>query len=127
MDLNDHDKKSLQNLEIDALILFGSQAQGLANENSDYDIFVLGPKKQEIYDVVYDIVSAKIKKLLDIDIVFDSIAPMELKYHVAKYGKVLYQKNDSIFANFRQQIMIQHADFAEHRTIYSNATLARIN
>jgi len=59
-------------------------------------------------------------------IVFESAAPMEFKQHAAKYGIVLYEKSSSVFADFKQKVMIEYSDFAPYRAIFSNATLARI-
>lgn len=125
--ISNREKSILKSLNIRVLILFGSQAQGIANNKSDYDFFVIGPKSEKTYDILYDILSEQIKKLVDIDIVFEADAPMELKNHVSKYGKVLYENDKNIFANFREKTMIEYSDFAPLRSIFSNATLARIN
>lgn len=127
MNLDENDLKLLSGLNIDALILFGSQAQGLQNEQSDYDFFVIGKKDNNIYDVLLNILSKKINKLVDIDIVFDSDATMELKNHVIQYGKVLYQKSESVFPNFKEQVMTIYQDFAPYRQLFQQATLGRIN
>ena len=121
------DQKAVEGLNLDALILFGSRAQGIAGKTSDYDFFVLGPKDQKTYDALYDLLSEKIRELKDIDIVFDADAPMELKNHVAKYGQVLYQRQPSVFPDFRQKVMLIYSDFAPHRAIFAAATLGRIN
>ena len=118
---------NLTKLGIKALILFGSQAQGIADAASDYDFFVIGNKSKETYNTLYDLLSNKINKLVDIDIVFDQTAPMELKNHVSKYGKVLFESDNSVFPNFRQKTMIEYSDFAPLRSIFTNATMARIN
>lgn len=114
-------------LGIDTLVLFGSQAQNNANINSDYDFFVIGKKSNEIYDSLFEILSNRINKITDIDIVFDEESPMELKNHVIKYGEVLYQKSDNIFANFKAQTMTIYQDFAPYRQEFQNAILNRIN
>lgn len=126
MVMDNPDKLLLKSLKIGALVLFGSQIQGIANEASDYDFYVIGPKSTKIYNALYDLLSGKIGKLADIDIVFDEDAPMELKNHVSKYGEVLYQKNASVFVDFKQSVMINYADFAPYRKIFSDAILARI-
>ena len=54
------EQKLLQNSGVDGLILFGSQAQGIANSGSDFDILVIGRKKANTYDVIYDLLSGKI-------------------------------------------------------------------
>lgn len=127
MKLDVNDFKLLSNLNISALILFGSQAQGLQNEQSDYDFFVIGKKDNITYDAILNLLSKKINKLVDIDIVFDSEATMELKNHVIQYGKVLYQKNESVFFNFKEQVMTIYQDFAPYRQLFQSATLARID
>ena len=125
--LSKKDNLLLKRLGIKALILFGSQAQEIANEVSDYDFFVISQKSEKIYDSLYDLLSEKINKLVDIDIVFDHKAPLELKNHVAKYGKVLYESEKNVFANFRQKTMIEYSDFAPLRSIFTRATLERIS
>lgn len=127
MNLDKNDVQVLSNLSIDALILFGSQAQGLQNEKSDYDFFVIGKKDNNTYDTILDLLSKKINKLVDIDIVFDTDSTMELKNHVIQYGKILYQKNESVFPNFKEQVMTIYQDFAPYRQLFQQATLARIN
>ena len=125
--LSKQDKSDLKNLGIKALVLFGSQAQGVANEESDYDFFIIGPKSEKTYDFLYDILSEKINRLVDIDIVFEADTPMELKMHVCKYGKVLYENGNYVFADFKQKTMLDYSDFAPLRSVFSNATISRIN
>lgn len=127
INLTNRDKQILKNLGVDALILFGSHAQGIATNTSDYDFLVLGGKKPGSYDRLYDLLSEKIHLLTDIDIVFEADAPLELKNHVVKYGQVLYQKTPSTFADLKQKVMLEYADFAPHRAVFNQATLARIN
>lgn len=121
-----NEQQTLAQNGIKAIILFGSQAQNLANEASDVDVTVIGPKNNHIYDLVYEFLSSKINKLINIDIVFLQDAPGELLIHLAKYGQVLYAQNAKIFPDFKQQTMLEYSDFAFHRQIFQNATLARI-
>jgi len=59
-DLKDNLQKLYQG-SVKNVILFGSQAKGLANENSDYDILILldkdysGKDEDKIFDICYDI------------------------------------------------------------------------
>jgi len=126
MKFNEHQIKILDSSGIKALVLFGSQAQGIAGRTSDFDFLVLGPKSAKVYDALYDLLSEKINKLTNIDIVFESEAPMELKSHAVKYGLVLYEKKSNIFANFKEHVIIDYADFAYLRRIFQEATLSRI-
>jgi predicted nucleotidyltransferase len=125
--LTQKDKLVLKNLNIKALILFGSRAQGISHEGSDYDFFVIGEKSSKTYDSLYDLLESKINKLTDIDIVFEKTAPMELQNHVVRHGKVLYEKNQSTFADFKERVIAKYSDFEPLRNIFSNATIARIN
>jgi len=117
---------TLNRLGIRAVILFGSQALGISHPNSDYDIAIIGSKTPKAYDYLYDLLSQKINQLVNIDLVFLSDAPMELKNHVARHGQVLYQSNPTEFANFKEKTMTQSADFAPLQAIFSTATLSRI-
>lgn len=126
MKLSVNNIQVLESIGVKAIVLFGSRALGTARETSDYDIFVIGSNKKEIYDTVYDVIADAINVLTNIDIVFDSDAPLELKHHVASYGQVIYQENTSLFADFREKVMREYADFALHRAIFSNATLSRV-
>lgn len=120
----------LRDLGVRAVILFGSQALGIARLDSDYDFGVIldtSTDRKKAYDTLYDLLSAKINKLVNIDIVFLDTAPMELQAHVAKHGLALYQSDSRIFADFKERVMNIYADFSPLRTIFSNATLSRIS
>lgn len=121
-----NEQQMLAQNSIKAIILFGSQAQNLANEASDVDVAIIGSKSSQVYDLVYDLLSKKINKLTNIDIVFLEDAPGELLIHLVKYGQVLYAQNSKVFPDFKQQTMLEYSDFAFHRQIFQNATLARI-
>lgn len=125
----------LKNAGVEALILFGSHAQGKAGPMSDYDFGVLlqnpknyhNPKKRkEVYDILYNLLSSKIKKLVDIDIVFLPTAPMELQSHVSKYGIPIYEHNTRAFVRFREHVMKLYSDFAPIRNMFHSAILSRI-
>ena len=76
MKLNEKDKLILKNLGIKVLVLCGSRATNTANEKSDYDFLIIGPKNENTYDTIYDMLSKTINKLTDIDIVFEMQAPL---------------------------------------------------
>ena len=75
----DQEILKLKMLNISALILFGSQAQGVANDASDFDIFVIGKKTASAYDFVYEIISEKINKLINLDIVLKQVPRWNFK------------------------------------------------
>lgn len=130
-----NEKARLQRLPVAALILFGSHAQEIADSKSDYDIGVLVSNHQvlknrtarrNLYDALYDILSAHINALTNIDIVFLEETPAELKAHAAKYGKSVYAADETAFACFKEREMLAYADFAPLRKIFQDAILARI-
>lgn len=127
--------EKFKRLGIDAIVLFGSYAQNRARVSSDYDFGLLveaksilnNPKKRgKIYDAIYDILSGRIKKLADIDIVFLENAPYELQAHVMKHGKVLYEARSNIFANYKARIILMYSDFAPLKRIFHKGILERI-
>jgi predicted nucleotidyltransferase len=134
--LNAEALEVLNNSPVTTLVIFGSHALGLSHEGSDYDIGVLvedsntlevASQRKELYDKLYDILDDSIGRLVDIDIVFLDRAPGELQAHVMRHGKVLYEKNTSAFANFRERTMLQYADFEPYREMFQNAILEKIN
>ncbi len=121
------EQREFLQLGIKAVILFGSRAQGISRPTSDYDIFIIGRRSPEAYDFLYNLLSGKIQQLVNIDIVFQSTAPMELQNHVAQYGQPLFQENPMIFADFKSYVMETYADFEPLRRVFQQATLERIS
>lgn len=124
------EKNNLDRLGVEAVVLFGSRAQGVADSKSDYDIGVLtapGVYGSKIYDRLYDLLGGKIDGLVDIDIVFLAEAPMELQFHAAKYGRILFEKSAQKLAEFKERVMTDYADFAPYRQLFQQATLQRIS
>lgn len=121
----------LRGLGVTAVILFGSQARGIAGEASDYDFGVLRVRldtdhEKDLYGGLYDLFSAKIGKIVDIDIVFLDAAPMELCHHAAKYGVAIYEQRPGTFARFKEMVMDRYADFAPYRRMFQEQMLRRI-
>lgn len=126
------EKRIIEELPLEALVLFGSQARGTSREGSDYDFAVLPShrlseeERKKVYDVLYDLLSGKIQQLVNIDIVFLPGASMELQTSVASFGTPLYERAPYVFAGFRERVMDAEADFAPLRRIFQSAILARI-
>lgn len=132
---SDAERETLKDFGISAVVLFGSRAMGTAGVGSDYDIGVLlsdsrilrsSEKRREMYDSLYEILSSKIQSFVNIDIVFLQNAPGELRAHVMKHGKPIFEANPSAFVNFRERVMTEYADFAPLREIFHQGILARI-
>jgi len=129
------DRNSMKKLGVQTVFLFGSHAQKTDTPLSDYDFGILLTDKSvlkkrilrnKIYDNFYDIISSKIKKLVDIDIVFLDEMPLQLKYHVVKDGIIIYSDNLRITGNFKEETILQHADFAPLRNEFHESIMARI-
>lgn len=125
-DFSDQERARLAQVGVKMLVVFGSQAQGVTRDTSDVDALVFGPDNKPVYDAIYELMSKKIDRLTDIDIVFAGRAPMELLNHASKYGRVIYARRPSDFADFRQRVMLMYSDFAPYRNIFQRATLERI-
>lgn len=129
------EKQAFLNLGISAVVLFGSRAMGTNKEKSDYDIGVLlcdektlysSEKRKDVYSALYDILSSKIASLVNIDIVFLEQAPGELRAHVMKHGKAVFEAEHRVFADFRERVMMESSDFAPLREIFHQSILSRI-
>jgi predicted nucleotidyltransferase len=132
---SDTDKEKLSHLGIAALIIFGSQAQGIAREGSDYDFGVLvqnigilrdSKRRSALYSELYDILSGAITQLVNIDIVFLADAPAELQMHVVNHGVPVYEDDPNAFLRFKERAMLSYADFAPYRELFHRMILARI-
>lgn len=131
-----NDREELARLGIEALVLFGSRAMGNALAMSDYDIGVLvknprdnvvPERRKIIYDTLYDFLSARINKLVNIDIVFLENAPAELQMHVSKHGRALFEATPAAFARFKERVALLYSDFAPFRELFHATILKRIS
>lgn len=129
------EKEVLKGLEVEALILFGSRALGLARTNSDYDFGVLLKDKRilrsheqkiEKYNALYDLLSGAINQLVNIDIVFLEDAPAELQAHVIQHGIPVYEADSKAFLDFKEYVMLLYADFEPYKNLFHRAILSRI-
>lgn len=134
INFNFSDKK-LKNLGVATVYLFGSQAEGAAKIYSDFDFGILlkNPKvladfkkRKKIYDELYDIFSGKIKRLVNIDIVFLQDVYLQLQYHAISRGKIIYEADPKFSADYKEKVIEKYADFAPIRKEFQRAVLQRI-
>ncbi|MEA3295651.1 MAG: nucleotidyltransferase domain-containing protein [Patescibacteria group bacterium] len=127
--------KQFEELGVNTVFLFGSQAQGTANALSDFDFGILLENsmilddidaRMKLYNKLYDIFSSQIKKFITIDIIFLDKACLQIQYQALKNSKILYNKNPQITINFKQKVLESYADFAPYRKEFNKLILERI-
>lgn len=117
--LSSKDTQRLLELGVVALYLFGSRAQGVENTRSDFDFAVFmdtdgHTRGDTTYDALYDILSPLCSRTLEndvLDIVFLNDAPLELRMHVLRYGKVMYSKDTRRQLYFEEKTVLEYCDF----------------
>jgi predicted nucleotidyltransferase len=119
---------------VQAIYLFGSRAQGKENPLSDYDYAVLLKEKgyskgDPLYFQLYNLFSEVSPRTLKndvIDIIFLRDAGLELRFHVIRYGVVLYDKNPKERLDFESETMILYCDYRPLLDEFDQAILERV-
>lgn len=132
--LSKTDQNNLRALDVQALYLFGSRAQGVEGPLSDYDFGVLmaeeGHKRGgKLYDAIYDILDPICPRTLEndiIDIVFVRDAPLELRFHIIRYGKVLFDENPRERGRFEDNTTMLYCDYRPILDMFDKAILATL-
>jgi len=127
-------QRTLKDLGVQAVYLFGSRALGEEGPLSDYDYAVLMKTRgyargDEIYDRLYEIfsdISPRTLKNDVIDIVFLRDAGLELRFHVIRYGKVLFDENPPARLDFEVETTLLYCDFRPHLDQFDKAILQRL-
>ncbi len=132
--LSKTDKNKLAALGAQALYLFGSRAQGVEGPLSDYDFGILmaeeGNKRGGVlYDAIYDILSPLCPRTLEndvIDIVFVRDAPLELRFHIIRYSKVLFDATPRERGRFEDNTTMLYCDYRPLLDMFDKAILATL-
>jgi len=133
MEFDQHEKERLKKLGVNTFYLFGSRAQGIGSEKSDYDVAVLffdtaelKTNKEQAYQELYELLADKFQTKKNIDIVFLHNASGQLRYHVVNEGVVLYDANPEIRGQFEERVIMEHADFEKFRTLFEKSIMERV-
>lgn len=126
-------QKQLKDLGVKTLYLFGSRAQGAENRLSDFDFAVLmkesGCKRGgSIYNALYDLLSPLCPRTLKndiIDIIFLNDAPLELRMHVIRYGKLLFDSEPLERGRFEEKTVEEYCDFRPLLDLFDKTILAQ--
>lgn len=104
------------NIECEAIVVFGSYARGTQNEESDVDIAIKINKdvtKKELYELSEKI-SDELKK--DIDLVnLDTIENNGFKYEILINGETIYCKNSYKFDLYKLDEYREYLELNESR------------
>ena len=119
MELSPAQRKCLKDLGVVALYLFGSRAQGREGPLSDYDYAVLMNRKghqrgSDLYFNLLEILDPASPRSYPndiIDIIFLQDVGLELKFHVIRYGVVLFDDDPRFRLNFESETMLLYCDF----------------
>ena len=120
--------------QVQALYVFGSRAQGTDHPLSDYDYAILLPETghfrgDDLYTIFYDALSSISPRTLKndvIDIVFLREAGLELKFHVIRYGVVLYDPVPRERLRFEDHTTLLYCDYRPVLDQFDRAILERI-
>lgn len=105
----------LNNIECEAIILFGSYARGTQNAESDIDIAIKSNKsvsKKEIFEIrlkLEEIISQDID-LIDLDSIND-----DFRYEILMNGNTLYCKDEMKFELYKLAMYQEYFDLNESR------------
>jgi predicted nucleotidyltransferase len=113
-----------------AALLYGSQAQAQAREDSGIDVAVLlesRPSPSERKQVLWTLLGALGKQLRSdrIDLVLLNEAPPKLAFHVLKYGRIAFVRDPVEFHRFRVRTYSRHADYQPVERWFRLATKRR--
>lgn len=109
-------EKKLRESGVSIVYLFGSKAVGASMPTSDTDIGVVlkGPADSKdtrvLYNVLYDLFAEQYPTA-KLDIVFLQIAPVPLQYQAISGGKVLFEADPRVTANYEEYVRTMYLDF----------------
>ena len=84
--------KIRQEVDVEKIVIFGSQVRDDRRESSDIDIALFGVKGKRVF-LLKDKLNEELDTLRDIDlIVFDNLKNEELKKRILKEGVVIYER-----------------------------------
>ena len=119
------DKDALGNLGVAVVYLFGSRALGVDSPLSDVDIgvvFEFEPPGDNrlLYQETYDILSG-IYPRRRLDVVFLQKAPIALQFSAIDTGKVLFEVDPKLTADYENRVVNEYLDFRPVLAIFDEA------
>lgn len=132
--INDAHAQTLSALGVQAVYIFGSRAQDREGPLSDYDYAVLFKEKghargDDLYMKLYNLfadISPRTLKNDVIDIVYLRDVGLELKFHVIRYGKVIYDADPLARVNFESMTTLLYCDYRPILDEFDKTILKRL-
>lgn len=123
-------KNKLMELGVSAVYLFGSASTGRISPMSDIDIGVVfsniksAEYTNKIYISLYEIF-AELYPAFTIDIVFLQSAPLALQYDAIKNGRVLFETDPKLRADYEANVMEMYLDFMPVLRVFDDMAAIR--
>lgn len=114
-------KRISQNPKVKAIFLFGSQANGKARKDSDFDIAVLtdGMSRKEELGII-GLGSD------ELDISIFSNLPLAIQFRVLKEGKLLFCRDEKVVYDIKVRVFKQYLDFSYHLNSFYRRVLENV-
>jgi predicted nucleotidyltransferase len=90
-------------------VLFGSEARGEAQADSDLDVAVIGPDASEFPSLALKLTCAMGR---EVDVVAMSTAPPLLRFQIARDGLVLVERQPYLWSDVKARAMVDWWDWA---------------
>lgn len=105
-------KKICTQYSINLLIIFGSYASDMFNEESDVDIAIMAENPYKILKTQKKLVGelSRLFEYRDIDLILLNHADPLLRFIIARKGKLVYEKEKGFFNIFKVRAMSEHND-----------------
>lgn len=132
MVISEKTKTKLRNLDVGAVYLFGSRADGTAFPNSDYDIGVvfLDYSKEidmEVISAVYITLNEEFPDRINgpkLDISYLQNTNTALQMKAINEGIVLFESNPNFRADYEEEVVKRYDDYRFLQSNYAEATFA---
>jgi len=123
-------KSKIGKLGVAIVYLFGSKATGRASPLSDIDIGIVlkSPASESdprtFYHIFYQLFS-EVYPRSKLDIVFLQTASLSLQYAVIKDGKILFEEDPKLTADYVNLVINQYLDFKPVLDLFDQVSMER--
>jgi predicted nucleotidyltransferase len=123
-------KAEIGKLGVAIVYLFGSKATRRASRLSDIDIGIVlktpapGRDTRALYHMLYQLFS-EVYPRSKLDIVFLQTAPLTLQYSAIKDGKILFEEDPKLTADYVNLVINQYLDFKPVLDLFDQVSMER--